>query len=79
MIAWRSRSVDALVVLLFIAGVLFVARGVAGCGAASEATYGGQLALCVKRAKTRDESRACRAEVNRAWGLTDGGADAAQP
>lgn len=79
MIAWRSRFVDALVVLLFVAGILCLARAVSGCGPTAEATYGGQLALCVKRAHARAESKACRAEVDRAWGLTDGGTDAAQP
>lgn len=79
MIAWRSRKVDALTVLLFVGAVLLVCRVLAGCGPTAEATYGGQLALCVKRAKTRAESRACRAEVDARWGLTDGGTDAAQP
>lgn len=79
MIAWRSRGADALVVLAFVLGVLCMSRALAGCGPTAEATYGGQLALCVKRAHTRAESRACRAEVDARWGLTDGGADAAQP
>lgn len=79
MIARRSPRLDGVAVLTFVGAVLFVARVAAGCAATSEATYGGQLALCVKRAATRAESRVCRAEVDRAWGLTDGGADAAQP
>lgn len=77
MIAWRSRSADAFVVLLFIAGVLFVARVVAGCSgpaaAGAEAAYGASLLRCVDEAKTLAESKACRAAVDARWGV-DGGA-----
>lgn len=58
----------------FVLAVVCFAIVLSGCGAAAEATYGGQLQLCVKRAKTREESRACRARVDQAWGVADGGA-----
>ncbi len=43
--------------------------------AAAEATYGAMLLDCVDRATTLAESKACRAEVDRKWNITqkDGG------
>lgn len=77
MIAWRSRSADAFVVLLFIAGVLCMTRAVAGChgpaAAGAEAAYGASLLRCVDEAKSLAESKACRARVDAEWGV-DGGA-----
>lgn len=44
---------------------------------AAEATYGSMLLSCVEEAKTLAESKACRARVDAAWGVTstsrDGG------
>lgn len=45
---------------------------------AAEASYGAALLACVEEAKTLAESKACRAKVDAAWGVTqtatDGGA-----
>lgn len=35
----------------------------------NEVYYGTELSECVEKAKTRKESRDCRREVNRRWGL----------
>lgn len=45
---------------------------VTGCAASAEATYTGQQLSCVDRAKTREESKACRAEVDARWCVEDG-------
>lgn len=42
--------------------------------AAAEATYGGQLQACVDKAKTKPEVAPCWSEVNKRWGIVDGGA-----
>jgi hypothetical protein len=39
--------------------------------AAAEAAYGAALVLCVEQANTLAESKACRAEVNRKWGIVE--------
>jgi hypothetical protein len=36
-----------------------------------ETAYTMQLLGCVEQSKTREESRACRRAVNRAWGLCE--------
>lgn len=77
MIAWRSRKVDALTVLLFVGAVLLVCRVLAGCTApakaAAETAYGASLLRCVDQAATLAESKACRARVDAAWGVDGGG------
>lgn len=61
MIAWRSRSADAFVVLLFIAGVLFVARGVAGCVPPKDAATKAEHVVVVGSYERRLD--ACREEA----------------
>ncbi len=39
---------------------------------AAEGAYGAELARCVDKATTLAESKACRADVDRRWGV-DGG------
>ncbi len=38
---------------------------------AAEGAYTGELVACVEQAKTLAESKACRAEVNKRWGITE--------
>lgn len=45
---------------------------VAGCAAAAESSYTAQQLQCVDRARTLEESKACRAEVDRAWHVDAG-------
>lgn len=42
--------------------------------AAAEANYTAQQLKCIDDATTREESRACRAEVDRKWGVDSGAA-----
>lgn len=39
--------------------------------AAAEGAYTSALTRCVDKAATLAESKACRAEVNKAWGITE--------
>lgn len=41
--------------------------------AAAEGAYTAELLRCVDQSQTREQSRTCRAEVDRRWGV-DGGA-----
>lgn len=43
--------------------------------ATAEATYTGALLRCVDQSHTLEESRACRREVDRQWGLVDAGGE----
>lgn len=45
--------------------------------AAAEASFTAEHLACVDKAKTREESRVCRALVDLRWGI-DGGRDAAE-
>lgn len=65
----NPRRLSGMGILVLVGAVILVARLLAGCAAAAEATYGAQLGRCVKDAKTREESRACRDEVDRRWGV----------
>lgn len=65
-----------------ITTIIVLAAGAFACGqqlkaAEAEATYLGRHLQCVDRAKTREESRACRDRVDEEWGIhhtvTDGG------
>jgi hypothetical protein len=38
---------------------------------AAEGAYTADLVACVEEAKTLAESKACRAEVNRRWGIVE--------
>lgn len=38
---------------------------------AAEGAYTGELVACVEAAKTLADSKACRAEVNKRWGITE--------
>lgn len=38
---------------------------------AAEGAYTGDLLVCVEQAKTLAESKACRAEVNKRWGVVE--------
>lgn len=49
------------------------AHALVACAAAAEATYTGQLGQCVDHARTLDESKACRAQVDADWHIVDGG------
>lgn len=83
MIAWRSRSVDTLVVLLFVAGILCLARAVSGCALlppketrehSAEAMYTADHMACVDTFQTRKEIDECREGVRLRWGrYRDGG------
>lgn len=55
--------------VLFLVGLFGLVYLLSCCAGAAEATYGAQLAKCVKQAETREESRACRDSVDRAWGV----------
>lgn len=39
--------------------------------AAAEGAYTAELVACVEEAKTLAESKACRAEVNKRWGVVE--------
>lgn len=61
----------------FVAVVLVAVLGLAMCRppgsageAAAEAAYAGELLRCVDKATTLAESKACRAEVDRRWNIT---------
>lgn len=61
---------------------IFLCLSLFGCAspaaAAAEAAYTADHLRCVDKAATREESRACRADVDRRYGIvqtaTDGGA-----
>lgn len=57
--------------LLFLASLAAAIFGCASGGA--EAAYTGALVRCVERSATLAESKACRREVDRQWGLDAGG------
>lgn len=38
---------------------------------AAEGAYTAELVACVEQAKTLAESKECRAEVNKRWGITE--------
>lgn len=63
------------VVAVFLAGVLLLAVAhCSGCvSGGAEAAYTAAQLRCVDQAQTLAESRACRAEVDRQWGLADAG------
>lgn len=63
-----TRAWIGFVSLAFYVGVLMY-----GCAAAAESSYTAQQLQCVDRATTLAESKACRAEVDRAWHVVDGG------
>lgn len=42
---------------------------------AAEAAYTAEQLACVQKSSTREESRVCRAEVDRKWGVADAGKD----
>lgn len=80
----ETRAFDAVVVvvsLAFLAMVGLYLASLLGCtpsaGAeAASSRYGAELQACVRTATTREESRACRREVDCRWGqgpCTDGG------
>lgn len=49
------------------------------CGPSPESVYAGQVARCIDEAKTKAESRACRARVDAAHGITQTVADGGAP
>lgn len=67
----------AVLFLFFLALAAMFAIG--GCAhpspAMAEASYTAQLLECASNEPSRAASRACRAEVDRKWGVTDAGAD----
>lgn len=65
--AWQLGVATAALVLLFIA-----CSSLAGCSSA-ETRYTTALLLCVEKAQTLAESKACRAGVDARFGV-DGGA-----
>lgn len=50
-----------------LVSILALVIGAAACVATAEARYGRDLLGCVADADTREESRACRARVDREW------------
>ena len=82
----RPEIPDTVPVFLFLAACVFVILHLWGCMPRSssasqmqaEAVYTGALLACVDRSATLSESKACRARVDREWGIsqtaTDGGA-----
>lgn len=50
-----------------LTSIVALAIGVGACVATAEARYGKDLLNCVADADTREESRACRARVDREW------------
>ncbi len=64
-------------VVAFVCVVLVASLGLVMCRppgsaheAAAEAAYAGELLRCVDKATTLAESKACRAEVDRRWNIT---------
>lgn len=72
----------AFVLGMFIFGARFAAC-LAGCATppataarvAAEGAYGAALLDCVEKSSTLAESKACRARVDAAWGITQTGKD----
>lgn len=68
---------------LTVAGPFFALCFVAACAAATaqekaaaaEASYTAEMAACVEKSATLEESKACRAEVRKRWSVADAGAD----
>lgn len=76
---------ETVAVCLFLGAALVIVMHCAGCHlfrdaspAAAEAAYGGQLLECIDKSSTLAESKACRAEVDRQWGITQTVADGGQ-
>ena len=70
----EGKSLPPTHAIVFLVGAVLAARVLLSCAAAAESSYTAQQLQCVDRAKTLEESRACRAEVDRAWHV-DAGAD----
>lgn len=62
-------NVSSAALLLCAAFELACVRPASSESAAAEAGYTAELMACVKQANTKAESRACRAEVDRRWGI----------
>jgi hypothetical protein len=57
---------------------LILVTGLSACGAAKQVnaqavSYGVELMQCVDKSKTKEESQACRKEVDAKYGQCDGG------
>jgi hypothetical protein len=57
---------------------LILATGLSACGAAKQAnphavSYGVELMQCIERSATKEQSTACRREIDAKYGQCDGG------
>jgi hypothetical protein len=70
----RETIVSAVLLATFIYACV---RPPSAVDVAAEGAYGAMLLDCIERANSLAESKACRAEVDRQWGVvqvaTDGG------
>jgi hypothetical protein len=64
------RSVAWAMITLAVAGCRLSQRETEAAQDAAEHSYGGALLKCVDDAQTLAESKACRARVDREWGVT---------
>jgi hypothetical protein len=77
-----QRRLDGVALLRLLGACMLMARCVSSCAAAAptaEAAFTAEHLRCVDRARTLAESRACRADVNRRWGVTETVADGGVP